>query len=610
MHLPRTPLALCLAASILAAATAPAAAASSRRLEQVLPADTTMMLLVEDLPGLRAAWPGLPWVRAWNEPDIQAFFAPLRDAAGDGDWLGLLEGTGGRAEELMALVTGQVAVVLPDARTLLDAAGEGSGHPTVAVLAHVGDRGAELTALLSRPDSSAGGDGGEGAAPEDEAAAPALVEATFRDVTLHLRRESSAEGPVERQGWAVVGDVAVMAEPRSLLESMVGALLDGNGGLDRQPAFGRVAARVGRPSGLLYLNMEPLVTVLMEKARESQAAGEPNPLGISPEAVLRALGLDALDAAYVSMELGADVTRADAGLLAHEDRGIIKLLAFQPPASSLPGFLPADAVRAGASYFSLPRMWAALKEMIAQVNPMLLGMLDSQLAQLSAQLGVDLEKSIVEGLGDATYSAAFLPRRADGQPASLLEMQEISIVELRDRAGLEKSVDALLRLFSEGDAPSYTVSEASGVEVRTLSWGIPAGLDGEEKHLAYAFTDKHLYLAQGGEEPIRRILAAQAAAGPGVWSRPQVKAALGQVPAGASLLQYEDSGLLLAGFLSTLATLQGQQGALGGGEERFVDPEALPDPEVVRRYFRSAVSALHKSADGVFMTWRLFHTSP
>ena len=59
-------------------------------LEDVIPADAGIVILVDDLPGLREELPDLPLMRAWEDPAIQAailHFSGLEELPDLPEWL-------------------------------------------------------------------------------------------------------------------------------------------------------------------------------------------------------------------------------------------------------------------------------------------------------------------------------------------------------------------------------------------------------------------------------------------------------------------------------------------------------------------------------------------
>jgi hypothetical protein len=577
-----------------------APAIASQKLEELLPAETGMMVVIDDVPALRAAWPELPLVKAFKDPEIRAFLAPSLEEGQEQEWEEFLEKPAGQElDELLKLITGQAAVVIPDLAELGEAFDDDDdeGFAIWSFMAVVGENGPAVSAKMSAAFDSSEEEEGWSIAQEELAGE-----------TVYVRRLVQNEVVVDEMAWAVVDGVAVLAEPRSYLEKLIGAVKEGPQGasLAAHPPFATLKDRTPDGAILGYVNLKSLLAMLLQVMEEQAAKEEPNALGLTPDMVFRGLGLDALEASAVSVNLGMETTRMDWGLLASEDRGIMKAMTFLPPEETLPSFLPATAVQVGAGYFDVQAFWATLKEILQGINPMLAMMAEAQIQQLSAQLGVDLEKSLVGNLGQVFASAAFMATAADtGRPASLEEMAEISVSAVNDIEEMNAAVKALMSLFDpEGNL--FEARELAGTTVHTLKEPIPSGVEGSTTTLSYAFKKGHLLVCQGSVETLEKMLANMDKPGPAIWSRPDVRAALAQLPAGASMVQFQDSAKVLAGVLEMMVPYIFIYGT-EEGEEPPVDPQAMPSEELLRRYFGSAVTGLYKTGGDLSMTWRLQH---
>ena len=114
---------LILFVALLLVASAPAVA-DTPALEEVIPADTGMVVLVRDLPGLRHDMNQSPWITTWDAAHEDGSLAA---ALGVDNWpeiralLGLGMGDGDAASQhpFLELLSGQVALLM-DTATLLD----------------------------------------------------------------------------------------------------------------------------------------------------------------------------------------------------------------------------------------------------------------------------------------------------------------------------------------------------------------------------------------------------------------------------------------------------------------------------------------------------------
>jgi len=137
----------------VAAAEAPAAV----RLEAIIPADTDMVIVIDDVPRFLERWSESPLGRAWNDPQMKRFLAPMRDGMEIDRWEEIVRGeTGLELDEILGAFTGQVALLLPDMQQIIEAA-EDEDAEQVAVLAEVGENEEIVRRLLELDlDSSRG----------------------------------------------------------------------------------------------------------------------------------------------------------------------------------------------------------------------------------------------------------------------------------------------------------------------------------------------------------------------------------------------------------------------------------------------------------------------
>jgi hypothetical protein len=464
-------------------------------------------------------------------------------------------------------------------------------------MAVVGDNGDAVSAKMSAAFESSTQDEGWSVTREELAGE-----------TVYVRRQVVNEVVVDEIAWAVVDGVAILAEPRSYLETLIGAVKEGPQGasLVEHPPFASLKDRTPPGAVLGYVNLKSLLAMLLQVMEEQAATQPPNELGLTPEMIFRGLGLDALEASAVSINLGMESTRMDWGLLASENRGIMKAASFLMPDERLPSFLPATAVQASATYFDFQAFWAAVKEILQGINPMLAMMAEAQIQQLSAQLGVDLEKTLVGNLGSPAASAAFMGTPADtDRPATVEDMAEISVVAVNNAEEMNAALEAFLGVFNP-EGGLFETQELAGTTVHTLKEPIPTGIDEATTTLSYAFKNDQLLFCQGNIEALEKMLVNLDKPGPDIWSRPDVRAAVAQLPAGASMVQFQDSAKVLATALEMLMPYLAAHGQ-EQGEAPLVDPEARPDEELLRRYFGAAVTGLYKTGADLSMTWRLRH---
>jgi hypothetical protein len=576
-------------------------------LDAVISAESDLVLLVESVPNLVKNWSEGPLALTWKDPQVMRFFAPLRDEMQVDRWEELTEeATGYTLTDILDSFVGQAAFVLPDLRDVAAAEGGEDRLPRMAVVAEIGQNRETIVGLLTKDLER----------QQREAAGEVQyreIEEEYEGETLHIRQTLSGESLEEHGGWAIVDTFAVTASQRDYLEELV-ANLKRQGSptpLSGTDAYRKMKRRTPESDLLLYLSFHNIPGILVEvlEGEESEEA-QPNPLGLQPEAVVTALGLDAVEGVYLSGLSMGGATQIEFGLLADPGAGVSKLLAYLPGPVSLPAFIPDQAVSAGASNFSIPALWDALKEIIRGVNPGLLAFAEMQLQQLSTNAGLDIERGVMESLGTSLVTAEFVgtAEQTGGQP-SLETLEKLFAISVTDRQRLEMALEAMKALVGPGQ-DLFETREYLGTTIHV--GGLPQTADPNQPRssFAYALTETHLLASFGSTAPLETALAMMREPKKTIWSRPEVKDALDALPGGSSAVAVYDMPALIASFFNGLAAAQKMtEGEEAEEEDGMVlcDPEAVPDVRTLEWFFGVAVSAVYKDGDGLFGIFRLPH---
>lgn len=610
---------------ILACLGALPAVAAEPPLEEILSDRCDLVVLVEDAPSLRKKWKENPLARAWEDPQVRKFFAPLRERMGIDRWdEEARKETGFTVDEILGILQGRCVIGVWGLAEAIEQAGtEAAPEPHAAILASVGERAGDLKKLI------------EQGLEKDREKAPAgtrIEEETeeFQGETLHFRVETKGDDRKETAGWAVVSGIAAFAEGRTTLQEVVASLKAGRAKAPfaASPHFRKARAR-SKGDLLLFMNLEPTMEALSKKIREAPA----NP-AMMPDKAPKALGLDVLKAAYASIELSAEATHLDAGLLYTENRGLVKLLTFQEGECPRPAFLHDGLLQAWCGRFSLGECWDGVEEILAGMSPGVAMALQMQLAQVKTQSGVDLRKQLLGSLGTEIVVAKSLSAPAKpGDEPTLSRTDDLVALSVRNRKDLEAGLEAVKAMADDG-GELFEKREFLGSTIYTLKTP-QTDEDGREQAVSYAVTDRYLLLGTGSAAPVEAALRNLAKPGRSVWDRPEVAEALKALPAGASALGANDLSAAVGAWFRELASLQDkidaigisfgeeeEEGAAEGGEEpgggepdpferkptgRFCDPKAIPDAKAIGKMFGIGVDGVWRTGDGLFYRYRMVH---
>lgn len=584
----RTAVALC-----LMTLSAPAVHADGPpRLETILPAETSLLILVEDAPTLLSEWPESPLGQTWADPQVTSFLAPMRASMKIDRWEGITrEATGYPLSKILESFTGQAAFVLRD----FDLGSPDEHNPSFALMAHVGDKHEVIRELLAMDLKRSRKEAPEGVQVRE-------LEEEFEAESLHVRQLLTDDEVEEGLGWAIVDGTYFMAEPKAFLQELVDAAKAGPPtGLGSSTQFQKLKRRTPASDVLLYVNLQSFVPALRASLQDEQEA---NPMGVTAEALIDALSLETLEAFYISGKVTRVETALDLGLLYRGDRGVTRLLAYQPGPPKLPDFFPAGTAAASVANFSIPNTWEALKEILQTMNPMLSGMLDASLQQLSATAGFDVELNLVGSLGKTVVGAQFQREpEHPGEHPSLARMDTLFGVEIGDRQSFEMALEGIKSLTGQG-MELFDEREYLGETIYVSKQPLPKEIVGEpEQKLAYTFGNGYLFISLGSTAPLEAVLSGSGDRKRTIWKRKDVKAALRSIPRDVSAVSYYNVGSFVESVIDSMAQVE----SLGAGGAHFCDPDQKPDPRVLEEYFGIAVGSVSKNGEGIFSRFRLIH---
>ncbi|MBC8040124.1 MAG: hypothetical protein H7Y06_06255 [Opitutaceae bacterium] len=582
---------------------------------------TFFAISVTDTPALLRGWDASPIAATWNDPQVAKFLAPTREQLKIDEWDDESKAaTGLTVRELLALAEGEALIALP---AFAFSRIEQDAPPPVLMALEVGGQGAKIEKILA--DSAVKNESKEesemfsgvkvtvhtvkekksaASTPADDV--PAGANAPAPDV------EDAA--PPSIVAWAIVDGAWLMSNEKECLFAAINALQQGGHatGLGKSERFLRTRQRIGDAQALVYVNLPAIYPLIKEgvAAAKAAAGAKPNVLGIDPEAVFDALGLDALGESYVALAMSETSTRLDFGLAYTEERGLLKLIAYQPGPTSQPDWVPAKWPSVSSVKFSLPKAYAGLEEIVEAVSPMLSGMAQGQIRAFNKKLGIDLVRDFIGSFGDDLVTAYSLPPGLEpGTVPPWTEMDQLVSISLVNEPALIKSLDALKQLAGPAAAQMFTEREYLGQKLYTLN--VPSGEGPKQaRGFSYAIANRTLLVGIGSAATVESALQGMAAPKDVYWQRADVKAALADLPADAVALQVQDLGLMMQSLVETAVQLQQQataNGTEGGEAKTYVDVDARPDNDVMTRYWGLAAGHAVRTPEGLFSTTRIAH---
>ncbi len=592
---------------------------------------TVFAVSVSDTPALLRGWDASPLATTWNDPQVVKFLAPMREEMHVDAWDAETEAaTGLTIRELLALAEGEALVAVPafdfeklDAKV---------GLPFLVAL-EVGGHVEKIEKILA--DSAA-----KNSLKEETETFSGVKVTTFPISTKAA--DDSADEPDSKankatatephtMSWAMVDGIWLLSTEKTRVFSAIDAVKQGGVGaaLGKSERFLRTRQRVGAAQALVYVNTPVIYPMVHDAvvALKTKSAGAGNTMGIDIETAFNALGLDALGECYLALRVDDKETRMDAGVTYSEERGVLKLAAYQPGPAVQPDWIPAKWPSVSSARFSVSKAYAGIEELLASISPMISSMAQMQIRTLNKKAHFDLKRDLIGSLGDDLVSAYALPPGLDaGVVPPWTEMDQLFAISLANEGGFLKSVDALKKLAGPAAAQLFTQRDYLGNTIYTLNQpNPPAGAPGAKpsRGFSYAIAKGTLLIGIGSPATVENALQGMAAGEGLFWKRDDVKAALADLPADAVSIQVHDLRVMVASVLESVVQWQEAANAQKAPAQEksdqekpdqekpeqekkvFVDVSARPDAEVIARHWGFASGYSTRTPEGIFSVTRL-----
>ncbi len=241
-----------------------------------------------------------------------------------------------------------------------------------------------------------------------------------------------------------------------------------------------------------WIHLEPVVGAIAKQMAAEEAENGPNPMGVSPAAVLKALGLTGLvdasfgyfekpDGAYAEMALGVPQSKR---------QGLFKMLASAPNDSAPPPFVPGNVDSFSRWRIDLNKVWSDIEAMVGQISPLMTGMMQISLSQIGKQTdpNFDFKRNFIGNLGDDLISFSQAPGGASIE--AIASQPALFLLGSRDAVQLAAAVNTMLTEF--GLQPTSTKFLGRTIySIATPS----ADFDSEGGQMSFVASDGYLAIA-------------------------------------------------------------------------------------------------------------------
>ena len=222
--------------------------------------------------------------------------------------------------------------------------------------------------------------------------------------------EPKPKKPATKVEWTVgqSGSLFILGDsPQQIEKVLVRQSGSGAPSLSEQGAFAANYGKLFRNAVMYgWIDTKTLLAQLTKKDKEK--SGPEKKAGMDAEAMLKAVGLNAVQGVAFNVEHGVDGDMVNVNVNIPESvrQGLFKILSFSAKDSGPPPFVPADAVKFSRWRFDFAQAWNTLERMISEMSPAAAGtfklIIDS--AGKDKDPDFSLRKSVLENLGDDVIS--------------------------------------------------------------------------------------------------------------------------------------------------------------------------------------------------------------
>ena len=161
---------------------------------------------------------------------------------------------------------------------------------------------------------------------------------------------------------------------------------------------------IGEGDARVFMNFTPLVSMMEQLAEDPKFELPENPFGIKTEALMQALGLDSMDCLGLQIDLSGESLSLSSAFFVNKYEGIFSLMEDDGKKANLHSFVPTNLMTASSARYDLSKLWPKMEEMIREISPQLLLLVNSQIQAFEDQIGVPFRKNVLGSLGDDAVS--------------------------------------------------------------------------------------------------------------------------------------------------------------------------------------------------------------
>ncbi|GAB4312513.1 MAG: hypothetical protein Kow0059_03110 [Candidatus Sumerlaeia bacterium] len=362
---------------------------------------------------------------------------------------------------------------------------------------------------------------------------------------------------------------------------------------------------------IAYVNIQNVAKVADSVVREN-----------SPTASLSGLGLDSLSSLGVAVSLKPDQIETWSVLnVPGPKTGVAKLLfpAEQPDFQQALALIPYDASSFSITNFSIPDLWAVVKQAVAAFSPQSLQMIDMTIQQVNMTQQFNLENDLIGSLGAELIQ--FTKPGMDGQsmPSSPMASNPfgglgmnldnaVIMLSLKDRARFAAAMDKLLEYMKMMTGGQSMVEKQGfmGFPLYKVGSGAPPAMPGEATPTptgpdkGFAITARYFVFASNLEDVKQVVRASQGKGSKSILENSEFAPILAETKGrNIKSLSWTSSDAM-----KQVSTMLSQMSMLASMDPKnplneMFNFAAVPPPAVFQKYFGSQKSTSELNGDKI-----------
>ncbi len=342
---------------------------------------------------------------------------------------------------------------------------------------------------------------------------------------------------------------------------------------------------IGSGDARVFMNFKPLLSILEKVVENPEFELPENPFGIKTEGLIKALGLNSMDCLGMQIDPSDESFSLSSAFFVTKYDGIFSLMKDDGKKANLHQFVPPGLMSASSARYDLSKLWPKMEEMMREISPQLLLLVNAQIQAFEDQIGVPFRKNVLGSFGDDIVSfsrlnadwaenvGSIFSGELDDDELDELDVDQLSLptsdvyaISLRDPKLFDQALRATMDGATKG-ADLFEERKHKGTLIRSMR-----GLEQAGVTLSYAVTDKWLLLTMGEDQFLNQVIDRMQSDEKSLWDRKDVKGALRDFPDQVSQVEYFDLGQLMEMFKPMIGEMMEDEGA-----DLDLKPEDIPD---------------------------------